>query len=170
MTRLARQLIRDESAAAAAELVLALPLLLSSSGDRSRSAIISSTSICWSKAFATARPMPRTRTSASSTARNGTVDATVVNDTQNIVPQRRLSGGRTGCANWGSATFTMSVSCVPRPAQRLWAAIMHSTPGGLVPKITVTATVRYSPVLGNLGFRPATLGLNASQQATVIGI
>ena len=39
-----------------------------------------------------------------------------------------------------------------------------------VPRVTVSATVPYTPIVGAIGFRADGLSLNASSQATVFGI
>jgi Flp pilus assembly protein TadG len=101
----------------------------------------------------------------------GVVDPTVVSDTKNIVRSGQLSSGVDRLRNWGSATFTLTVAspCATQANGTTLSGI-YKFNGGKVPVITVDASVAYSPILGNLGFRPATLTLKASQQATVMGI
>jgi len=100
-----------------------------------------------------------------------TIGGTVVADTKNIVRSGQLSGGVDRLRNWGSATFTMTLNCYTQANDgTALGGIYALNTGGQVPVITIVATVPYTPILGNLGFRPATLGMSATQQATVMGI
>ena len=100
-----------------------------------------------------------------------TIGGTVVADTKNMVRSGQLSGGSDRLRNWGSATFTMTLRCVTQSTNgTTLGGIYALNTGGQVPIITIDATVPYSPILGNLGFRPATLSMSASQEATVMGI
>ena len=170
MIRLARKLIRDESAAAAAELVLALPLLLVliwgpiEIGNYFLDEHMLVKGVRDGATYAAHQDITKFNCT------NNTIDATVVSNTQNLVRSGELSGGTDRLRNWGSATFSMTLNCVTQAGTTTLGGIYSFNTGGKVPVITVTASVPYSPILGNLGFRPATLGLNASQQATVMGI
>lgn len=100
-----------------------------------------------------------------------TIDATVVNNTKNMVRSGELSGGTDRLRNWGSATFTMTLQCVTQSDDGTTTlGGIYTLNNGLVPIVTVSATVPYSPILGNLGFRPPTLSMTANQEATVMGI
>jgi Flp pilus assembly protein TadG len=170
MIRLVSKLIRDESAAAAAELVLALPLLLVliwgplEIGNYFMDEHMLVKGVRDGATYAAHQDITKFNCT------NNTIDATVVSDTQNIVRSGALSGGTDRLRNWGSATFNMTLSCTTTAGTTTLGGIYSFNTGGLVPVITVDATVPYSPVLGNLGFRPATLSMNAKQQATVMGI
>src|SRR5205085_2473892 len=94
------------------------------------------------------------------------VDQTVKDNAKNIVRSGALSSGTDRLRNWGSATFDVTLNCVTQAGTTTMGGIYAFNTGGKVPIITVTATVPYSPILGNLGFRPATLSMTAKQQAT----
>jgi Flp pilus assembly protein TadG len=170
MTRLVRKLVRDEGAAAAAELVLALPLLLVliwgpiEIGNYFMDEHMLVKGVRDGATYAAHQDITKFNCT------NNTIDATVVSDTQNIVRSGALSGGTDRLRNWGSATFNMTLNCTTTAGTTTLGGIYSFNTGGLVPVITIDATVPYSPVLGNLGFRPATLSMNAKQQATVMGI
>jgi len=170
MIGLARKLIRDEGAAAAAELALALPLLLVliwgpiEIGNYFMDEHMLVKGVRDGATYAAHQDITKFNCTSN------TIDATVVTNTQNMVRSGALSGGTDRLRNWGSATFSMTLNCVTQAGTTTLGGIYSFNTGGKVPVITVTASVPYSPILGNLGFRPATLGLNASQQATVMGI
>lgn len=170
MIRLARKLVRDEDAAAAAELALAMPLLLVliwgpiEIGNYFMDEHMLVKGVRDGATYAAHQDITKFNCT------NNTIDATVVSDTKNIVRSGALSGGTDRLRNWGSATFTMSLACTTTAGATTLGGIYSFNTGGLVPVITIDATVPYSPILGNLGFRPATLSMNAKQQATVMGI
>lgn len=171
MIRRARQLIRDDSAAAAAELVLALPLLLVliwgpiEIGNYFMDEHMLVKGVRDGATYAAHQDITKFNCTTN------TVDSTVVDNTKAIVRSGALTSGTDRLRNWGSATFTMTLNCVTQASDGTALGGIYSfNTGGKVPVITVNATVPYSPVLGNLGFRPATLNLSASQQATVMGI
>jgi Flp pilus assembly protein TadG len=81
--------------------------------------------------------------------------------------------------NWGSATFTVSVSCVSSTDGQEMLGIYRSrfggtcdgaTADGCAQVVTVDATVPYTSILGSYGFTGLGLNLNASSQAAVTGI
>ena len=170
MNWIVSHLVRDERAAAAAEMALALPLLLV---------------LIWGPLeignyFLNEHMLIKgVRDGAIYAAHQditnfscpNTIGGTVVADTKNIVRRGQLSGGVDRLRNWGSANFTMTLRCVTQATNgTTLGGIYALNTGGQVPIITIDATVPYSPILGNLGFRPATLSMNATQQATVMGI
>ena len=172
MTRLLRKLVRDQAAAAAAELALALPLLLVlvwgplEIGNYFMDQHMLVKGVRDGATYAAHQDITKFNCT------NNTIDSTVVSNTQNMVRSGALSGGTDRLRNWGSATFTMTLQCVTQSddGTTTLGGIYALNTGGLVPVIEVTATVPYSPVVGNLGFRPPTLSMTAKQQATVMGI
>jgi Flp pilus assembly protein TadG len=98
------------------------------------------------------------------------ISQTVQDNTKNMVRSGQLSAGVDRLRNWGSATFQMTLNCVTQATNGTTLSGIYVLNGGKVPVVTVNVQVPYSPILGNIGFRPATLNLNASQQATVMGI
>jgi len=100
-----------------------------------------------------------------------TVDATVVATAKNIVRGGQTTTGNDRLNKWDSGgTTTVSLTCVTQASDGTVLTGIYTLNGGKVPIITVDATVPYLPVLVNLGFRPTSITLSASQQATVQGI
>jgi hypothetical protein len=65
----------------------------------------------------------------------------------------------------------MTVSCVTASDGGTALSGMYKlNTGGLIPVVTIDASLPYASIFGNLGFRPATLTLSAKQEATVMGI
>lgn len=171
MRGLLPEFARDETAAAAAELALSLPLLLV---------------LLWGPLeignyfFNEHTLVQGVRDGATYAAHQdinkfncatNTIDPTVVSNTQNMVRSGAISGGTDRLRNWGSATFTMTLQCVTQSddaTTTLSGIYKHN--GGVVPIIQLEAVVPYSSILGNLGFRPPTLSMTAKQEATVMGI
>jgi Flp pilus assembly protein TadG len=171
MIRIPKKLVRDEGAAAAVEMALALPLLLV---------------LIWGPLeignyFLDEHMLVKgVRDGATYLAHqeitkfnctNNTIDATTVTNTQNVVRSGQISGGTDRLRNWGSATFNITLSCVTQSDGGTALSGMYKlNSGGLIPVIAIDATLPYSSIFGNLGFRPATLSMNAKQEATVMGI
>lgn len=111
---------------------------------------------------------------------DGTVDAdSVVTPTENLVRTGLTVGGADRLANWGSATFSVTVQCITQVAngtdsdgntitEQMSGIYAGSTDGA--PVVTVSASVPYQSVLGSFGFTGIGMSLNASEQATVSGI
>jgi len=165
-----RKLYADERAASATELALALPLLLVliwaplEIGNYFMSEHMLIKGVRDGATYAAHQDITNYNCT------NNTIGGTVVADTKNMVRSGQLTGGVDRLRNWGSATFNVSLNCVTQANGTTLGGIYALNTGGLVPVITITATVPYSPILGNLGFRPATLSMNATQQAAVMGI
>lgn len=69
------------------------------------------------------------------------------------------------------ATITVSIDCYSNTGvdgDRVYDGIYSAREN--VPRVTVSATVPYTPVVGTLGFRVRTFSLNASSEAAVFGI
>jgi Flp pilus assembly pilin Flp len=73
---------------------------------------------------------------------------------------------------WTNAnTITVTINCYPNAGlngNRVYDGIYTSRPN--VPRVTVNASVPYTPIVGSIGFRATGLNLNASNQATVFGL
>jgi len=169
MTGFVRKLCRDEGAAAAAELALALPLLLVLIWGPLEIGNYFLDQHMLIKGVRDGATYASHQDISNYTCPN-TIGGTVAADTKNVVRSGQVSGGTDRLRNWGSATFTMTLSCTTQSANGTTLSGIYKINNGQVPIITIDATVPYSPILGNLGFRPATLTLNAKQQATVMGI
>lgn len=164
-------LLRDQRAAAAAEMALVIPLLL----------VIMLGSFEIGNFFLDEHALVKgVRDGAVYAAHQdisnyncsspGTAGGTVQADTKNVVRSGQLSGGTDRLPNWSSSTFTVTFTCVTQASDGTNLSGMYVINSNKVPIVTVTASLPYHSVLSNLGFRPATLTLNASQQATVMGI
>ena len=99
------------------------------------------------------------------------VDATVIATAKNIVRGGQTTTGNDRLNGWGSGTTTVTLTCVTQASDGTTLSGIYALNGGKVPIVTIDATVPYSAVLPTyLGFRPASITLSASQQATVQGI
>lgn len=171
MRHLLSKFVRDDRAAAAAELALSLPLLLVllwgplEIGNYFFNEHILVKGVRDGATYAAHQDITKYNCATN------TIDATVVSNTKNMVRSGAISGGTDRLRNWGSATFTMTLQCVTQSddaTTTLGGIYKHN--GGLVPIIQIEAGVAYSPIIGNLGFRPPTLSMTAKQEATVMGI
>jgi hypothetical protein len=99
-----------------------------------------------------------------------TVPQNVQDDTKALVRTGQLSGGTDRLRNWGSATFSVSFSCVTQSTNGTTLSGIYALNAGKVPIVRIDASLPYASILGNLGFRPATLTVSAKQEATVMGI
>jgi Flp pilus assembly protein TadG len=171
MIRFASRLIPDQHAAAATEMALALPLLLVLIWGPLEIGNYFMDEHMLVKGVRDGAIYAAHQDITNFNCASNTINATVVTNTKNIVRSGALSGGVDRLRNWGSGStaFTMSLTCVTAAGGTTLSGI-YKINGGQVPVISINATVPYSPILGNLGFRPATLSLNATQQATVMGI
>ena len=101
---------------------------------------------------------------------NNTIGGTVVADTKNVVRSGQLSGGVDRLRNWGSATFTMTVTCVTQSAGGTALGGIYVLNAGQVPVVSIDASLPYASIIGNIGLSTSTLTVNAKQEATVMGI
>jgi len=172
MIRLARKLIRDESAAAAAELVLALPLLLVLIWGPIEIGNYFLDEHMLIKGVRDGATFLAHQDISKFNCATGAVDPTVRTQVENVIRTGQVSGGVDRLRNWAGNPPTITVDRCPTQATNgtTLGGIYALNSGGVVPIIKIDATVPYSPVLGNLGFRPPTLSLNAKQEATVMGI
>jgi Flp pilus assembly protein TadG len=89
----------------------------------------------------------------------------VINDTRNVTRTGRISGGTPRIANWTDATtVTVTGTCSATTTN----GIYRNNPGG-APIVTVSATVTYNSLFGNLGFTTTSLAMRADAQAAVMG-
>jgi Flp pilus assembly protein TadG len=96
------------------------------------------------------------------------VDATAAQQIQRLARTGDPDGTTGRLAGWTDDTMTsVTVSC-PGTGTYANAGIYTDFPDG-APVVTVTAQVPYTTLFGLLGLGVATLNLNASQQAAVMG-
>ena len=162
-----RSLMSCESGAAAAEMVLVIPLLVTmmfatfEAGNFFWNQHIVTNAVRDGARYAGRRPL---------TDYPGcTPNASVVTDTRNVTRTGRISGGTPRIANWTDPT---TVSVLPRTGgcnSSFSGGIYANNPGGAA-VIIVTATVPYNGGLfGVLGFDTTGLSLQATAQASVMG-
>ena len=179
--RLGLRLARNISGAAAAELALALPLLL----------ILICGSVELGNYFLDEhRLVKAVRDGARFAARqnlsyftscSGAPGGTVVSDTQNVIRTGVLSNGDDRMPGLGAAGATIDVTIVGcrttadgtaggSPLSGFYANVKNSS-GTIVgaPIVEVNASIPYTPVVKSFGFSGYNLTLNAKQQAAVIG-
>jgi len=170
MIRLLRTLRAEDRAAAATEMALALPLLLVLIWGPLEIGNYFLNEHMLIKGVRDGAIYAAHQDISNYDCTNNTIGGTVVADTQNIVRSGQLSGGVDRLRNWGSATFNMSVTCVTQSTNGTTLSGIYALNAGKVPIVSIDASLPYASILGNLGFRPATLTVNAKQQATVMGI
>lgn len=99
------------------------------------------------------------------------VPAGVTNKTKSLVRSGELSGGTDRLPLWddASTSFTVAVNCTTTAGGTTLKGI-YLVNGGNVPVITVSADLPYRSVLGTLGLAGFDLRLKAAQQAVATGI
>ena len=99
----------------------------------------------------------------------GSPAGTVVADTKNVVMTGMLSGGTNKLRNWSDSTITVTMTCTTTAGTQTMAGIYTGFTSG-APRVTVSATVPYQPILESFGFKGTGFNLNASQHAAVMGV
>lgn len=104
---------------------------------------------------------------------SGSPGGSVVADTTNIVETGLLSGGSSRI-NYTGATIDVTTSCTTTAGGSTMGGIYNevtNASGDLVgaPRVRVSASVPYTPVVNSFGFKSHGLQLVASQQAAVDG-
>lgn len=100
------------------------------------------------------------------------VPTTLKSNTQLIVQTGLLSSGSDLLTNWGSATFTVQMTCTSTAGTQTLGGIYTNTSGGQPPAVViVTATIPYQPIaLSGFGFKATGYNLYAQEQASVTGV
>ena len=98
-----------------------------------------------------------------------TINGTTVTNTKNVIRTGLLSGGSSRIVNWTDAQITLEMACLPTANSTPLSGIYRGSASG-APIVKVSASVLYTPVLASYGFRGVGLSLNASQQASVMGL
>jgi Flp pilus assembly protein TadG len=101
---------------------------------------------------------------------SGAVDPTVQAQTENMIRTGQITGGVDRLRNWAGNPPTMTVNCVTQATDGTTLSGIYKLNGGKVPVVSIVASLPYASILGNLGFRPATLTVSAKQEATVMGV
>ena len=169
-----RAILRDNRAAAAAEMALVLPFLLSLGmgavelgnyfldEHRLIKSVRDGARYAARKDFSNFTGCPSTATDVGSTLKT---------DVENLVRTGSPSGTTDQLPNWASATFTVQYSCSTTYGTETMGGIYTTHNSGNAPVVIVTASVPYEPVaLSAFGFNATGYTLNAQEQAPVMGI
>lgn len=157
-------MLRDNGAAAAAEMALILPFLLALMfGITELGRYFWSEHILLKSVRDGAIYAARQRVDNFDCTTN-TVNAGVVSRTRTLVQTGKLSGTANLLPNWASGTFAIDLACVTSANGTTLSGI-YTANAGRVPVITVRASVPHTSIFGiRQGLR-----LNARQQAAVYG-
>ena len=98
-----------------------------------------------------------------------TIDSATATKIKNVIRTGLLAGGTNRIVNWTDAQITLSLTCQPTANSVALTGIYRNIATG-APVVTVTAAVRYTPVMASYGFRGVGLDLNATQEAAVMGL
>jgi len=181
-------LLRDQTATAAAEMALVLPILLTlmfgafELGNYFQAEHVLQKAVRDAARYAARQPMSYTDgsgnviTNYDCSASPPAVDSTAQTDIQEVArfsdPSGTTDGKTSRLSGWSSDTMaTVTLSCDTDTSDSyvnngVYADFPNS---GAVPVVTVSATVPYNMLFGSYVFGSATLNLNATSQAAVIG-
>lgn len=162
-------LMSDRNGAAAAEMALVLPLLLTIMvGSVELGSFFYNEHILVKAVRDGARYAARQNFSYYSCS--GTPTGTVEADTRALVRTSLFAGGSDRFADIQDSDITLSTSCKATQGGQSMAGIYRGKSTG-APIVTVSAIVDYAPVIGGaFGFSGAGFHLNASQEAAVTGL
>lgn len=169
------RLVRCTSGAAAAEMALALPILLVLLFGSAELGNYFMNEHILVKAVRDGARYAARQDLTYFWACTGTPGGTVETDTRNVVMTGQVSGGTNRLPSWNASTITVTTSCSTTAGGTTLGGIYtgnKNAAGTLIgaPIVTVSATVPYHPVLKAFGFTGAGYNLNATQQAAVMGI
>lgn len=166
---LLRRLFREVRAAAAAELALVMPLLLALMfGAVELGNYFYNEHILLKAVRDGARYAARQNFSYYD-ACTGSVGEPVLSNTRNLVKKGALTGGTNRLLDADAATINVTMNCTTTAGAQAMTGIYRGRATG-APRVTVEATVPYTPLVAALGFNSASLSLNATEQAAVMGI
>ena len=163
-------LLKDRKAAAAAELALILPLLLTLmfSGLEAGNYFMNEHTLV--KAVRNGARFAGRQPFANYTACSGSPGGTVVTDTQNVVMRGYASAASVVTPNINAGDITVTTSCATTGGGQTYAGIYAGrTTGAQI--VIVTANVEYRSITSAVfGFNDIGLTLNAASQAAVAGL
>ena len=96
-------------------------------------------------------------------------NASIETNIKNVTRTGQVSGGTERIRNWDNSEVTVRIDCQATPTGVYASGIYTNLPLG-ARIVTVSATVPYPSLFQNLGFAAASLNVNASAQAAVMGI
>ncbi len=164
--KLLRSLISCTRGAAAAEMALVTPLLILimfgsfEAGNFFWNQHIVSNAVRDGARYAGRRPL--------TDYAGCTPNTSVINDTRSVTRTGRISGGAPRIADWTDATTTVTVT-MPGGCNTVYSGGIYTNNAGGAPTVTVTATVPYNSLFGNLGFITTNLTMRADAKAAVMG-
>ena len=162
-------IIQDRDGSAAAEMALALPLLLALLfGSFELGHYFWNEHIAMKGVRDGARYAGRQPVSKIGCGPNVT-DGTVEGEIKNLTRTGRASGGTARIRGWDNNEVQVAVACQATPGGIYAAGIYADLPGG-ARIVTVSATVPYPSIFGLLGFNTTGLNVRASAQSAVMGI
>lgn len=166
----ARDLLYGQNGAAAAEMALVLPLLMT---------IMLGSVELGSYFYNEHILMKAVRDGARYAARqnfnhydacSGEPTGTVVSETRALVRTSLLAGGADRFPDIEDGDITLDMSCETAPDGEIISGIYRGRVTG-APVVTVTASVDYTPVIGAaFGFSGVGFKLNATEEAAVMGL
>ena len=175
-----RHLVRDERGAAAAELALILPLLLSIMFGSMELGNYFMNEHSLVKAVRDGARFAARQPFGNYTACSGTPGGTVEANTRNVVMNGYLSGGTLITPNIEAGDITVAQNCAATAGgedmlgiyrDRFSGTCGGSAAAGCAHVVTVSAAVDYRPVIAQaFGFSGMNILLNASSQAAVAGV
>jgi Flp pilus assembly protein TadG len=104
---------------------------------------------------------------------SGTVDSSAKQDIQRVTRTDQVaSGGSPRIAEWtDDASVDVKVTCdISGSYGSFYQGLSDSSNNPVVPVVTVTATVAYTPLFDRLGFNATNLHLTAKSEAPVMGL
>ena len=163
MLRGTTQLWNDQRGAAAAEMVLILPLALALLFTTFEGAYYM---ICEHRVVKGVRDAARyaARLDLSNYACPGGTFSGSSATIQNLTRTGKLSGGTAAVQNWVNSDVTIAVTCSSGQGG------IYAATGGFAPKVKVSTRVVYPSIMGALGFTNATIHITAAAQSPVIGL
>lgn len=163
-----RLVVRDARGAAAAEMALVLPLLLTIMMGSAELGNYFMNEHSLVKAVRDGARYAARQSFTNYSACSGSPGGTVVADTQNVVMRGYLSGGTIITPNIKVANVSVTTSCATTAGGQTMQGIYRGRASG-AQVVTVNAAVNYQPILASFGFRGVGIRLNASSQAAVTG-
>ena len=156
--------LRDQRGAAAAEMALILPLLMTlmfgsfELGNYFWNEHKVVKGVRDAARFAGRQPFSKFSCSA-------VTDSTVETQIKNLARTGQLASGTAKINGWTNTDVTVGVSCNSATQTGIYKGIATGAP-----IVTVSATVTYRSLFATLGFDASNLTLNASAQSAVMGI
>lgn len=166
---LLRRLFREVHAAAAAEMALVLPLLLTIMFGAFEIGNYFLNEHILVKAVRDGARFAARQNFDNYSACSGAVGDPILTNTRNVVKTGVIAGGTDRLPYWTATTISVTMACTTTTGGQTMSGIYRGRTSG-APIVTVSATVPYTPVLNSFGFTGAGLNLNASQQAAVMGL